>query len=131
MTQRGNKAVYKNANKEHPYYCRMPRHSYNGQHKQNKEDILAGQRPVEELESEAEAAERVVEYNPDNIREIIFNGNKYKVTEKQYLQIMKNIKDNVDSAVENNSLNLNDDDYLKFIIAYNNMQKNGEFVWQK
>ena len=98
---------------------------------QNKEDILEGQRPVEELESEAEAAEKVVEYKPDSIREIIFNGNKYKVTEKQYFQIMKNIKDNVESAVENNALNLNDDDYLKFIIAYNNMQRNGEFVWQK
>ena len=98
---------------------------------QNKEDILEGQRPVEELESEAESAEKVVEYKPDNFREIIFNGNKYKVTEKQYFQIMKNIKDNVETAVENNTLNLNDDDYLKFIIAYNNMQRNGEFVWQK
>lgn len=98
---------------------------------QGKEDILEGQRPVSELENEAKNAEKIAEYNPDRYREITFKGKKYKVTEKQYKQIMKDIKDKVEEAIANNIMNLNEEEYLKFIIAYKNMQENGEFIWQQ
>lgn len=98
---------------------------------QGKEDILEGQRPVSELENEAKNAEKIAEYNPDRYREITFKGKKYKVTEKQYKQIMKDIKDKVEEAISNNIMNLNEEEYLKFIIAYKNMQENGEFIWQQ
>ena len=44
---------------------------------------------------------------------------------------MKDIKDKVEEAIANNIMNLNEEEYLKFIIAYKNMQENGEFIWQQ
>ena len=63
---------------------------------QSKEDRLEGQRPVVELEKEAEDAEKKVEY-----------------------------------ITEHNTLGLDEEEYLKFLIAYNNMESNGEMLWQK
>ena len=98
---------------------------------QNKEDILEGQRPVNELEREAVAAEKSAEYNPEKYRELVFNGKTYSVSEKQYRQIMNAIKENVEYAVEHNTGNYREEEYLKILLAYKKMEENGEFIWQK
>ena len=98
---------------------------------QSKEDRLEGQRPVVELEKEAEDAEKKVEYNPNNYREIEYKGKKYKVSIKQYKEIMSEIKNKVEYITEHNTLGLDEEEYLKFLIAYNNMESNGEMLWQK
>ena len=98
---------------------------------QNKEDILKGQKTIEDLEREAEEVEKTVEYNPNKYREIEYKGKKYKVGIKQYKEIMAEIKNKVEYIAEHNTLGLAEEEYLRFLIAYDNMEKNGEMLWQK
>lgn len=37
----------------------------------------------------------------------------------------------IKNKVEHNTLGLNEKEYLKFLIAYNNMESNGEMLCQK
>ena len=98
---------------------------------QNKEAILEGQRPVNELEREAVAAEKSAEYNLEKYRELVFKGKTYTVSEKQYRQIMNAIKENVEYAIEHNTQSCREEKYLKVLLAYKKMEKNGELIWQK
>ena len=54
-----------------------------------------------------------------------------KVGIKQYKEIMAEIKNKVEYITEHNTLGLYEEEYLKFLIAYNNMESNGEMLWQK
>ena len=72
-----------------------------------------------------------MEYNPNNYKEIEYKGKKYKVSIKQYKEIMAEIKNKVEYIAEHNTLGLDEEEYLKFLIAYNNMESNGEMLWQK
>ena len=44
---------------------------------------------------------------------------------------MAEIKNKVEYITEHNTLGLNEEEYLKFLIAYNNMESNGEMLCQK
>ena len=85
----------------------------------------------EELEREAEAAEKQVEDNKERCREIVFKGKKYKVNERRYKQVMDEVKNRVEYVAEHNTQGLDEEEYLKFLIAYRDMERNGEMVWQK
>ena len=85
----------------------------------------------EELEREAEAAEKQVENNEERCREIVFKGKKYKVSERRYKQVMDEVKNRVEYVAEHNTQGLDEEEYLKFLIAYRDMERNGEMVWQK
>ena len=49
---------------------------------QQKRDILRGETTREELEGEAEAAEKQVEDSEERCQKIVFKGKKYKVSER-------------------------------------------------
>ena len=85
----------------------------------------------EELEREAEAAEKTVEDSEERCREIVFKGKKYKVSERRYKQVMDEVKDRVEYVAEHNTQGLDEEEYLKFLIAYRDMERNGEMIWQK
>lgn len=54
-----------------------------------------------------------------------------KVGIKQHKEIMAEIKNKVEYIIEHNTLGLDEEEYLKFLIAYKNMESNGEMLWQK
>ena len=85
----------------------------------------------EELEGEAEEAEKQLEDNEERCREIVFKGKKYKVNERRYKQVMDEVKNRVEYVAEHNTQGLDEEEYLKFLIAYRDMERNGEMVWQK
>ena len=85
----------------------------------------------EELEREAEAAEKQVENSEERCREIVFKGKKYKVSERRYKQVMDEVKNRVEYVAEHNTQGLDEEEYLKFLIAYRDMERNGEMIWQK
>ena len=85
----------------------------------------------EELEREAEAAEKQVEDSEERCQEIVFKGKKYKVSERRYKQVMDEVKNRVEYVAEHNTQGLDEEEYLKFLIAYRDMERNGEMIWQK
>ena len=98
---------------------------------QQKRDILRGETTREELEGEAEAAEKQVEDSEERCQKIVFKGKKYKVSERRYKQVMDEVKNRVEYVAEHNTQGLDEEEYLKFLIAYRDMERNGEMVWQK
>lgn len=98
---------------------------------QNKECKPDDNRTREELEREAEAAEKQVEDSEERCREIVFKGKKYKVNERRYKQVMDEVKNRVEYVAEHNTQGLDEEEYLKFLIAYRDMERNGEMIWQK
>ena len=98
---------------------------------QNKDDILEGQKNKEELEKEAEQVEKIIEYNPEKYREINFEGKKYKLTEREYRELMDKIRKRVEQQLEYNTMGLSDAEYLKVLIQYQEMERRRELIWQK
>ena len=98
---------------------------------QQKRDILRGETTREELEGEAEAAEKQVEDSEERCQKIVFKGKKYKVSERRYKQVMDEVKNRVEYVAEHNTQGLDEEEYLKFLIAYRDMERNGEMIWQK
>ena len=98
---------------------------------QQKRDILRGETTREELEGEAEAAEKQVEDSEERCQKIVFKGKKYKVSERRYKQVMDEVKNRVEHVAEHNTQGLDEEEYLKFLIAYRDMERNGEMIWQK
>ncbi|MCI5830984.1 MAG: hypothetical protein UHY90_03725 [Treponema sp.] len=58
-------------------------------------------------------------------------GKKYRMTERQYRSLMNEIRDRVETSVENNAMNLSEEEYYRFLLAYERREENGEFIWQK
>lgn len=53
------------------------------------------------------------------------------MTERQYRSLMNEIRDRVETSVENNAMNLSEEEYYRFLLAYERREENGEFIWQK
>ena len=98
---------------------------------QNKECKPDDNRTREELEREAEEAEKTAEDSEERCQEIVFKGKKYKVSERRYKQVMDEVKNRVEYVAEHNTQGLDEEEYLKFLIAYRDMERNGEMIWQK
>lgn len=98
---------------------------------QNKQDILEGQKTKVDLEQEAEMAEQIEKYAPEKYREIEFRGKKYKITKKEYDEIMEEIKRGVEEKLENNSMLLPEEDYLRALIKYKEFENRNKLIWQK
>ena len=98
---------------------------------QNSEDILAGQKSVEDLEKEAEKKEEIAETIPKGYRYLEYNGRKIKVSEKMYKKIMETVKMEFENAVASNVMNLDEQEYLKFLLSYEQLEARGEMIWQK
>ena len=44
---------------------------------------------------------------------------------------MDEVKNRVEYVAEHNTQGLDEEEYLKFLIAYRDMERNGEMIWQK
>ena len=44
---------------------------------------------------------------------------------------MNEIRYSVETSVENNIMNLSDEEYYRFLLAYEHREENGDFIWQK
>ena len=99
--------------------------------KQNKQNILEGQKTKVDLEQEAEMAEQIEKYDPEKYREIEFRGKKYKITKKEYDEIMEEIKRGVEEKLENNSMLWPEEDYLRALIKYKEFENRNKLIWQK
>lgn len=98
---------------------------------QNKNNLDSHRKTVDELEKEAVLSEKVAENNPQRFREIECMGKKYRLTEKQYRYLMNEIQERVETSVENNIMNLSEEEYYRFLLAYERREENGDFIWQK
>ena len=99
--------------------------------RQNKEDILEGQKTTEELEMEAERTEKIEEHNTERYREITFEGEKYRLSEKEYRKIMDEIRNEVEQQLDHNTMDLSQTEYLKALIRYQELEQRSELIWQK
>ncbi len=98
---------------------------------QNMEDNLTGQKTVEDLEKEAESMEQIADSIQPKYRYLNYNGRQIKVSEAQYRKLMEQVKEKIEYEIENNTMHLNDEDYLQFLIRYEEMEERGELIWQK
>lgn len=98
---------------------------------QNKNKLDSHRKTVDELEKEAVLSEKVAANNPQRFREIECMGKKYRLTEKQYRCLMNEIQERVETSVENNIMNLSEEEYYRFLLAYERREENGDFIWQK
>ena len=98
---------------------------------QNTEDNLSGQKTVEDLEKEAESMEQIADSIQPKYRYLNYNGRQIKVSEAQYKKLMEQVKEKIEYEIENNTMHLNDEDYLQFLIRYEEMEERGELIWQK
>lgn len=100
---------------------------------QNKEDILEGQRPIEELEKEAEKTEIIEEYNPDPKIKKVINGKEYYLTSKQLKSINEDIVRDIGTWVDSQEYQMTEEDFFKLLLKYeefeNTYEKIGELNW--
>ena len=98
---------------------------------QYSEKRINNQTSKEEPEKEAEQIEKIIEYNPEKYREINIEGKKYKLTEREYSELMDEIRKRVEYQLEYNTMGLSDADYLKVLIQYQEMERRRKLIWQK
>lgn len=99
--------------------------------KQNQEDILEGQKSVEDLESEAEQMEKIAEYNPEVYKTITVKGKEYKVTQKLYNEMIKKVKFNVEHWIADLDKKIPDEEYLELLLKYEKLENEKKFIWQQ
>lgn len=99
--------------------------------KQNQEDILKGQKTVEELENEAEATEKTAETINEKYKIIEVNGEKYKVTKSTYKKIMEDLKERIDTWLEEQESLLSEEEYLELLLKYEKIESEYRFPWQQ
>lgn len=99
--------------------------------KQNQEDILEGQKTVEELENEAEATEISAETINEKYKIIEVNGKKYKVTKSTYKKIMEDLKERIDTWLEEQESLLSEEEYLELLLKYEKIESEYRFPWQQ
>lgn len=80
---------------------------------------------------EAERTEKIEEHNTERYREITFEGEKYRLSEKEYRKIMDEIRNEVEQQLEHNTMDLSQTEYLKALIRYQELEQRSELIWQK
>ena len=91
---------------------------------QNKEDILEGHRPTEELEFEAEQTEKIAETIKEEKITKIINGKAYNLTPKQWKVIMDNAYHELERWVEMQRIQMSEEDYLELLLNFRNVETN-------
>lgn len=99
--------------------------------KQNQEDILEGQKTVEELELEAEETEKIAETIKEEYKTIEIDGKQYKITKKAYTKLMGELKERVENWIEDQESNLSEEEYLELLLKYEKIESEYRLPWQQ
>ena len=89
---------------------------------QQKRDILRGETTREELEREAEAAEKQVEDNGNPLITRRIGKKYYSFTQKEWNQINKNVKTMIEDWIESEERNMTEREYLDFLYKIQEME---------
>ena len=98
---------------------------------QQKRDILRGETTWEELEREAEAAEKLFEWQGERTKTIKIENIVYKLSEREYNKFMVDLKDRVEEELERKLGRVDEEERLKLLYAYKKMTDKGELPWQQ
>ena len=98
---------------------------------QHKSRPLADNRTRDELEAEAEEAEKTEETCRPAMREITVRGRKYRLTERQHRALMRQLKLEVEQELEWRRLTAGAEEYEPLMEAYRRREERGELPWQK
>ena len=67
----------------------------------------------------------------EKYRYIDYRGEKIKVTEKKYREIMQQVKEYVENEILDNTMRLNEIDYLDLLLKYESLESQEQLIWQK
>ena len=98
---------------------------------QNKECKPDDNRTREELEREAEAAEKQVEDSGDPLITRRIGKKYYSFTQKEWNQINKNVKTMIEDWIESEERNMTEREYLDFLYKIQEMEIMEGNVWEK
>ncbi|MCM1237042.1 MAG: DUF4157 domain-containing protein [Ruminococcus flavefaciens] len=98
---------------------------------QMKEGILAGEKTTEELEREAEEAEKTVAYDPDPLIEFKIEGDAYRMRKSQKKIFMQKLEWKFMEWLEDQEMNMREEDYLKLMVRVKEKIDRGEMAWQQ
>ena len=98
---------------------------------QQKRDILRGETTREELEREAEAAEKLFEWQGERTKTVKIENIVYKLSEREYNKFMAELKDQVEEELERKLGRVDEEERLKLLYAYKKMTDSGELPWQQ
>ena len=85
----------------------------------------------EELEGEAEAAEKLFERQGERTKTIKIENIVYKLSEREYNKFMEELKDRVEAELERKLGRVDGEERAKLLYAYKEMTDNGELPWQQ
>ena len=97
---------------------------------QHKSRPLADNRTKDELESEAEAAEKTAESVQSRKIKVTVCGQDYYMSEKQHRQFMGMLKEAVEDELDWMKYTEKPEEYDKIMKAYRRMEHRGELPWQ-
>lgn len=98
--------------------------------RQNKEDILEGQKTTDELEDEAVQTEKIEEYNPDPLIIKRIDGVEYRYKKSVWKKIAANVFRGVEEFVEREEGRMPDADYLKLLLNYQDWLEEYRREWE-
>ena len=85
----------------------------------------------EELEREAEAAEKLFEWQGERTKTVKIENIVYKLSEREYNKFMAELKDQVEEELERKLGRVDEEERLKLLYAYKKMTDSGELLWQQ
>ena len=85
----------------------------------------------EELEGEAEAAEKLFEWQEERTKTVKIENIVYKLSEREYNKFMAELKDQVEEELERKLGRVDEEERLKLLYAYKKMTDKGELPWQQ
>ena len=85
----------------------------------------------EELEREAETAEKLFEWQGERTKTVKIENIVYKLSEREYNKFMAELKDRVEEELERKLGRVDEEERLKLLYAYKKMTDKGELPWQQ
>ena len=97
---------------------------------QNKDDIFINHKTKDELESDAEQAEQIANYNPDPLIIKRIDGVEYRYRKSVWKKIAANVFRGVEEFVEREEGRMSNADYLKLLLNYQDWLEEYRREWE-
>ena len=97
---------------------------------QNKDDIFINHKTKDELESDAEQAEQIANYNPDPLIIKRIDGVEYRYRKSVWKKIAANVFRGVEEFVEREEGRMSNADYLKLLLNYKDWLEEYRREWE-
>ena len=96
----------------------------------NKDDIFINHKTKDELESDAEQAEQIANYNPDPLIIKRIDGVEYRYRKSVWKKIAANVFRGVEEFVEREEGRMSNADYLKLLLNYQDWLEEYRREWE-